>query len=167
MVFHYISTDLEPTLMTVSIRISPTVTYDQCTRNLDILLIGGALLDHRPEAAHRFMKEAAKTMKIILTTCIGSLVSTGALDGKTVTTNRGMLGLAKAQYPKVNWADERWVIDGKIWTSGGAGAGIDMIGVFARVKWNMDMGDEGKKFVNFELYALDIDPDARGRYYKD
>jgi len=161
MVIHYISTDLNPAPMTPSMRILPTVTYDDCPRDLDILLIGGPLPSHRPPAADKFLKEAIEKTGTILTTCIGSLwlASTGALDGKKATTNRGALELAKVLYPNAEWVDERWVSDGKIWTSGGAGAGIDMIGEFARGKW-----DRG--FVDHQLFSLDFNPDVIGRYYK-
>lgn len=61
-----------------------------------------------------------------MTTCIGSLwlASSGVSDGKSATTNRGALPLAKKLYPKVEWMDQRWVVDGKYWTAGGAGAGM-------------------------------------------
>ena len=161
MVIHYISTDLKPAHMTPSMRILPSITYDDCPRDLDVLLIGGPLPSHRPAAADKFLKEAVDKTGAILTTCIGSLwlASAGVLDGKRATTNRGALELARVLYPNVEWVDERWVKDGKIWTSGGAGAGIDMVGEFARGKWN-------KGFVNYQLSALDFNPDAIGKYYK-
>jgi len=122
----YISSNLEPAFMTSSVKILPTITYDDCPRDLDILLIGGPPPDHRPEAAGRFMAEAAKETKFILTTCIGSmwLASAGCLDGKKATTNRECLKMARMMHPEVEWLDQRWVVDGNIWTSGGAGAGM-------------------------------------------
>jgi transcriptional regulator GlxA family with amidase domain len=161
MVIHYISTDLNPASMTPSMRILPTVTYDDCPRDLDILLIGGPLPSHRPAAADKFLKEAAEKTGTILTTCIGSmwLASAGVLDGKRATTNRGALEWARGLYPNVEWVDERWVSDGNIWTSGGAGAGIDMIGEFARSKWD-------RRFVDHHISSLDFNPDAVGKYYK-
>ncbi len=126
MKFHYISSKLEQTLMTPSLVVQPTVTYEDAPRDLDILIIGGPSLHQRPAAADIFLKEASKETKIIMTTCIGSLwlASSGVLDGKRATTNRGALPLAKKLYPKVEWIDQRWVVDGKYWTAGGAGAGM-------------------------------------------
>lgn len=128
MKFHYISSNLEHTKMTPSLVVQPTVTYESCPRDLDILIIGGPSLHHRPAAADTFLKEASKETKIIMTTCIGSLwlASSGVLDGKSATTNRGALPLAKKLYPKVEWMDQRWVVDGKYWTAGGAGAGMSI-----------------------------------------
>src|SRR2546423_11473353 len=63
MVFHYIATSLEPTFVTPSMKIVPTTTYDDATRDLDILIIGGPLPSFRPAAADKFMREAAEKTK--------------------------------------------------------------------------------------------------------
>jgi transcriptional regulator GlxA family with amidase domain len=125
MKFHYVSSTLAPTNMTPSVKVIPTITYEDAPRNLDILLIGGPMPSHRPAAADKFMKEVAKETKNILTACTGAmwLASSGVLDGKKATTNRMFLGMAKQMYPKVEWMDRRWIVDGEIWTSGGAFAG--------------------------------------------
>lgn len=131
MEFHWIATTLDPARMTPGMRIVPTTTYDTCPRDLDILLIGGPLPSHRPPQADKFMKEAWPRTKTVMTTCIGAtwLAGTGLLDGHRATTNRCVLSVAKQMFPKVDWVDQRWVVDcdDKLWTSGGAGAGIDMI----------------------------------------
>ncbi|MCJ1256405.1 hypothetical protein MMC24_004226 [Lignoscripta atroalba] len=161
-VFHYISTTLDPAFMTPSMRVLPTVTYDDAPRDLDILIIGGPLPTHRPAAADKFMKEAAEHTKTVMTTCVGGmwLASAGVLDGKRATTNRGAVEMARKMYPKVDWVDgERWVVDGKFWTAGGAGAGIDMVGTFARERFD-------ERVVAFALEGLDFDPSVRGRFYK-
>jgi hypothetical protein len=103
----------------------------------------------------------------------------GCLDGKKATTNRGALGLAKQMHPQVEWLDQRWVIDGNVWTSGAAGAGmskagfwfyfmsprlmhcagIDMIATYLQEnfpKLTVDM---------MALDGLDFDPVARGQFY--
>jgi transcriptional regulator GlxA family with amidase domain len=114
----------------------PNVTYDTCPRDLDILLIGGPFPSHRPPAADRFMKEAWAKTPVFLTTCVGALwlASTGLLEGKTATTNKEFLALAKELYPGTKWLRQRWVEEekdyeggdgrkGELWTGGGAGAG--------------------------------------------
>lgn len=72
----------------------------------------------------RYILKIRRT-KNILTTCTGAmwLASSGVLDGKKATTNRMFLGMVAKMYPNVEWQDQRWVVDGKIWTSGGAFAG--------------------------------------------
>ena len=125
MEWHYLSTTLEPTVLTPSLRVVPTVTYDDAARDLDILIIGGPKPDFRPEAADRFLKEAFGRIGCVMTTCVGSLwlASAGVLKGRRCTTNREALGMARQWYPETEWVDERWVVDGDLWTSGGAGAG--------------------------------------------
>jgi transcriptional regulator GlxA family with amidase domain len=150
MTFHYIASSLtEPTFMTPSLRFVPTVTYDTCPRDLDILLIGGPLPNHRPASADRFMKEAVEKTEVVMSVCTGGmwLADSGALKGKRATTNREVLSLVKVAHPEVEWKDERWVIDEKFWTAGGAGCGVDMIVEFVKGKF-------GKEIVEFALKTL-------------
>lgn len=135
MTFYYIGTTLEPCEASPSIKYLPNATYDDCPRDLDILIIGGPLPTHRPSQADRFMKEAWPKTRVWLTTCIGSmwLASTGLLDGKKATTNRALLSVAKNMHPDVEWLDQKWVTTdksydgpngkGELWTSGGAAVG--------------------------------------------
>jgi transcriptional regulator GlxA family with amidase domain len=143
--FFYIATTLETSFTTPpqagskslsGFKFIPNVTYDDCPRNLDIVLIGGPLPTHRPPQADKFMKEAWSKTPVWLTTCIGSiwLASTGLLEGKTCTTNKEFLDTAKQLYPGTTWLRQRWVVEkkeydgpgcrkGELWTAGGAGAG--------------------------------------------
>jgi len=149
--FFYISSTLSPArttpLQTVpsnpsdlltgsSFQFVPNTTYDTCPRDLDILLIGGPFPSHRPPAADKFMKEAWTKTPVFMTTCVGSLwlASTGLLEGKTCTTNKEFLYLAKEMHPGTKWLRQRWVVEekkyegddghkGELWTAGGAGAG--------------------------------------------
>lgn len=134
MEFLYLASTLEPATSTPNLRFVPTHTYDNCPRDLDIVIIGGPFLDHRPASADRFMKEAWAKTRVWITTCTGSiwLASSGVLDGHKCTTNRHFLAAAKTVAPGVEWIDQRWVVDdkpfegdgkGELWTSGGAGAG--------------------------------------------
>ena len=126
---HWLASTLEPARMTGNIHFKPTITYDDCPRDLDILLIGGPLFTHRPAAADRFMKEAFARTKVVMTTCTGAmwLASSGVLKGLRATTNRGALDAARQMHPEVTWEDQRWVVSqkegGELWTSGGAQAG--------------------------------------------
>jgi transcriptional regulator GlxA family with amidase domain len=131
----YVSSTLEPARMTASIKVVPTHTYETCPRDVDVVLVGGPLLHHRPAASIQFFKDVfggkGKKGVVFMTTCVGSLwlADSGVLKGKKVTTNRMMLDAAKKMHPDVEWTDKRWVVDqmdegkGEIWTSGGAGCG--------------------------------------------
>jgi transcriptional regulator GlxA family with amidase domain len=137
MEFLYISSTLEPASATPDIKIVPTHTYDTCPRDVDLVLIGGPLLTHRPEASLKLMREITEEGKgkkgvVIMTTCVGSmwLASSGVLKGRKVTTNRFAIEIAEKLHPDTEWMDRRWVVDqleggrGEIWTSGGAGCGM-------------------------------------------
>lgn len=130
----YMASRLEPTELTAQFRYMPNVTYDDCPRDLDVVLVGGNLPTVRPEAAAVFMREAWPRTRVWMTTCTGALWLADAVDlaGKRVTTNRMALPLARRLHPAAQWEDLRWVVDakpfegdgeGELWTAGGAGAG--------------------------------------------
>lgn len=162
MTFHYISSSLELAFMTPSLHVQPTVTYDTCMRDLDILIVGGPLPDHRPAAADKFLKEAVEKTGLIMSICTGGmwLADAGILAGKKATTNREVLPLVMAAHPEVEWKDERWVVDGKFWTAGGAGCGVDMAVEFVRENF-------GKEVVEFALQGLQFGVGkGQGRFYE-
>ena len=66
--------------------------------------------------------------------------------------NRVFLHLAKTGHPKVHWTNEsQWVVDGHIWTAGGAVAGMDMM-----ASWLIK--EFGIELATFSLEALDYEP---------
>jgi putative intracellular protease/amidase len=134
--WYFISSSLELAPSTpFGFKVAPNVTYDDCPRDLDIVLTGGPPPSHRPAAAAKFIKEAWPQTRVWITTCVGSLwiADAGVLDGHKITTNRGFLDMAKQLHPNIDWHDQRWVVDekpytgkkgkGELWTAGGAGAG--------------------------------------------
>lgn len=161
--FFYPAVTLE-TWCTPDIKVIATHTYQECPRDLDILLIGGPLPTHRPKEAHDFMKEAFPRSRLVMTTCIGSmwLASSGVIDGMKATTNREALPIARNLYPQIEWLDQRWVVDngGKLWTSGGAGAGVEMI-----VEYMLENFDKDLVRV-MAMRLLEFDPQERGQYYQ-
>lgn len=145
----FIASTLDPAPFYMSFRWVPNVTYQDCPRDLDIVIQGGNWPNCRPAEADRFMKEAFPKTRYWLTTCIGSLwlASSGALNGRKATTNRVFLPLAKSLHPDVKWVDRRWVVQGKpyeggddtngeVWTAAGAVAGLDMVAAFCLEKFN-------------------------------
>ncbi|KAK3356468.1 class I glutamine amidotransferase-like protein [Lasiosphaeria hispida] len=169
--FFYLSTTLEPTRVTPGLRYVPNMTYDDCPRDLDIVLTGGPILTHRPASAAKFIREAWPKTRVWLTTCVGAmwLADTGVLNGLKATTNRWFLEGAKKLLPRVEWLDQRWVVEekpfdgkgkGELWTAGGAGAGIDMIAQFCLANWD-------KKFVyTMALDGLEFSPEGtHGQFY--
>lgn len=131
MEFLYISSSLELAWTTPEMHVKPTHTYANAPRDLDIILVGGPDPAGVEEESLEFLKAASKRTKVILTTCTGAmwLARAGVLDGKRATTNRVLLDVARQMMPKVEWLDQRWVVEqgqfegAQIWTSGGAGCG--------------------------------------------
>lgn len=153
--FHHINTTMDPVELSSDIKMLPTATCDTCPP-LDILLVGGPdpltfRIDERFAELVRTHVNAGKTL---FTTCSGAwaVASSGILDGKHATTNHGLVEVAEQQYPKVKWTKEKqWVIDGNVWTSGGACAGMDMIAHWVMKNYGMEVAMMG-------FHALDFEP---------
>ncbi|KAF1999605.1 class I glutamine amidotransferase-like protein [Amniculicola lignicola CBS 123094] len=166
--FLYIASTLSPTWCTPSMNIVPTHTYATAPTDLDILLLGGPDPMNVPEESLEYLRKAAKETKTILTTCTGGmwLARSGVLDGKKATTNRMLVESARGAFPKVEWVEQRWVVEkgefegAEIWTAGGAGCGIDMTAEYAFR--NFDRG-----LVLSALVGLDFDVKGRGQFYTE
>lgn len=168
MEFLYISSTTEPAWTTPEMFVKPTHTYRTAPRDLDIILLGGP----DPTAVHEdsltFLREASQKTKAILATCTGGmwLARSGLLDGKKATTNRMLLDLAKQLCPKVEWVEQRWVIEkgevegAQLWTSGGAGCGIDMTIEYALQNFN-------DKLVEIACNGLEFETKNRSQFYKE
>lgn len=97
---------------------------------LDYLLIPGGF-GTRKEVNNRqlidFVTDQAATCKVILSVCTGSFIlhAAGLLNGKKATTHYSMLDTMR-NLKKVEVVENRFVKDGKIWTSAGVSAGMDM-----------------------------------------
>lgn len=109
--------------------ITPHTSFQNAPQ-LDYLLIPGGM-GTRPEAKNKalndFVAAQAKTCKVMLSVCTGSFIlhSAGMLGGKKATTHFSMLEKLRS-FEDVDVVEERFVTDGKIWTSAGVSAGMDM-----------------------------------------
>ncbi|KAM6514405.1 hypothetical protein FALCPG4_015551 [Fusarium falciforme] len=121
----------------------PSTTMDKCPE-LDILLVGGPNpINFKLHPKHAdFIRKHVAAGKLLFTNCTGAAVvaSTGVLDGKNATINNIAFQLMKQIYPNVKWAnDKKWVMDGNIWTSGGAVSGIDMFSYWIRENYGLNV----------------------------
>ena len=99
---------------------------------LDLLLVPGGIgtipeLDN--DAYLGFLRERAPDAQVVMSVCSGSalLAKAGLLDGTRATSNKMFFNLATSQSDAVQWVESaRWVADGKMVTSSGVSAGIDM-----------------------------------------
>ena len=150
--FHHISKTLEPVTLTGNFKCQPTTTIDTCPR-LDYLLVGGPSPQYRlPPSFVEFLQKRIKEVKILFATCTGGMVlaEAGVLDGRHATANHGVLPMVEKMFPQVNWVKKQWVVDGNLWTAGGACAGMDMFAHWVMTNYGMDVARMGFSALDFE-----------------
>ena len=109
--------------------VTPHVSFSN-TPELDYLMIPGGIGTRREVKNNSligFVADRAKTCKVILSVCTGAFIlySAGLLKSKKATTHFSMLNNLR-ELADVEVVEERFVKDGRIWTSAGVSAGIDM-----------------------------------------
>lgn len=98
--------------------------------SLDILLIPGGFKEtyqlQKDQALLNWIRKIDQTTAYTTSVCTGAWVlgATGLLKGKNATTH--WYGKKILREMGVNVLDQRWVQDGKYWTSAGVSAGMDM-----------------------------------------
>jgi transcriptional regulator GlxA family with amidase domain len=100
-------------------------------KTYDTVIVGGgtSILEHAPAGLLAFMRKASKKSRRVASICTGTfiLAEAGILDGKRVTTHWLYARDLQARFPKVKMEEDRiFLIDGKVWTSAGMTAGIDL-----------------------------------------
>lgn len=100
--------------------------------DFDVLLVPGGWGRSIPvdtAALTPWLGRAARRADYVLSVCTGSalLALTGFLDGRAATTNKALFHWVAEKRPEVDWRPSaRWVRDGRLFTSSGVSAGIDM-----------------------------------------
>lgn len=98
----------------------------------DILLVPGGAGTRREidnPALLTWLHRQATGAQFVTSVCTGSalLAKAGLLDGKRATSNKQAFDWVASTGPEVDWVYEaRWVEDGRVWTSSGVSAGMDM-----------------------------------------
>lgn len=99
---------------------------------LDVVLVPGGIGTRREvenAALLGWVRERAAAAELVLSVCTGAalLARAGVLDGLRATTNKAAFAWAASQGPRVDWVREaRWVDAGRVLTSAGVSAGIDL-----------------------------------------
>ncbi|MBI3851620.1 MAG: DJ-1/PfpI family protein [Verrucomicrobia bacterium] len=99
---------------------------------LDLILIPGgfgALDVLKDTETLDWLRERSAKAEITMSVCNGASVLAAAslLDGRPATTNKAFWSRATTPWPNVKWVKRaRWVDDGRIVTSSGVSAGMDM-----------------------------------------
>ena len=112
-------------------RVEPHCTTETCGP-LDILVVPGGWGTRREianEPLLRWIASRGREVKTLASVCTGSMLlgQAGLLDGKHATTHWASLDWMRESFPKVNVvSDQHVVVDGKVFTSAGISAGIDL-----------------------------------------
>lgn len=98
---------------------------------LDVLIVPGGVVDaerDKPEVTG-WIAATAPACELVASVCTGAflLAQAGLLDGAEVTTHWEDLAELRAAFPRLTVTGERrWIDNGRIVTSGGISAGMDM-----------------------------------------
>jgi transcriptional regulator GlxA family with amidase domain len=104
------------------------VTEAFATTPYDLIVIGGAMEDASSETVD-FVRCTPQFARRVAATCVAAFVlaEAGLLDGRRATTHWMRARELQTRYPKVRVEEDRiYIADGRIWTSAGMTAGIDL-----------------------------------------
>ena len=120
-----------PVLTNGGMKVIPDYTFETCPR-LDILVVPGGW-GTRKELDNptmlNLLRERAGEVETLTSVCTGSMLLgfAGLLDGRHATTHWRSLDWMRESFPSVTVEYDKHVVeDGRIFTSAGISAGIDM-----------------------------------------
>ena len=130
---------------------------------IDVLLVPGGSGTRREvnnPVLLNWLKKRSQHAELVASVCTGSalLAKAGVLDGLRATSNKLAFAWARSQSEKVQWQQQaRWVEDGKVFSSSGVSAGIDMaLAVIAKLVSQQAAEDAA----NFAEYTWQRDADC-------
>jgi transcriptional regulator GlxA family with amidase domain len=120
-----------PVAATGGLRVLPDHTLDDCPP-LDLLVVPGGWGTRREASNPRlidWVRRQAAGAKLTASVCTGSFLlgAAGLLAGRRATTHWKSLDRMRTAFPDVTVEDKLHVVaDGRVWTSAGIAAGIDL-----------------------------------------
>ncbi|MGW4718364.1 DJ-1/PfpI family protein [Nocardia sp. NPDC004260] len=127
---HQIAVTMDPIVTDTGVTLTPTATFDQCPRDVDVLFVpggtNGTLAAMRDDNVVRFIADRGARARWVTSVCTGSLLlgAAGLLHGYRATSHwaaRDLLADAGA-IP----TDSRVVVDRNRVTGAGVSAGLDL-----------------------------------------
>lgn len=121
--------DLAPVKSDLGLAIAPTITLEDCPREIDILFApggtAGTLEAMEDERTLRFLTDRADRASYVTSVCTGSLIlaAAGLLQGKRATSH--WCAISALESFGALPTHERVVTDGKFITGAGVSAGLD------------------------------------------
>ena len=146
-----------PVLARNQMSLNPRFTFnDSAAPPADILLVPGGFGTRREmhnEAMLDWVRQANETAELVLSVCTGSLIlgRAGLLDGLEATTHFGAYDELRAAAPRCRVrTDMRYIDAGRVITSAGVSAGIDMsLHVVARLL-GLEVAQETARYMEYE-----------------
>jgi transcriptional regulator GlxA family with amidase domain len=124
---------VEPSMVTSSgVRVEMHSTLADCVGPIDTLIVAGgdaALTAEHDGALISWLRAAAPRSRRVASVCTGAflLARAGLLDGRRATTHWSSCDLLARRYPRIAVdPDPIYVRDGKVYSSAGVTAGIDL-----------------------------------------
>lgn len=118
-----------PVVTSSGIRMLADVAWSQCGRAHTLLVAGGPQAEHAPQALVETVRRCAPLVRRVGSICTGAfiLARAGLLEGRRATTHWGSIDRLRAFSPTIDvQQDALHVKDGKVYTSAGVSAGIDL-----------------------------------------
>jgi putative intracellular protease/amidase len=135
--------------------------FDDCPA-LDLILLPGGigtLAQLGNDKLLGFLRDRSADARVTMSVCTGSalLAKAGLLDGLRATSNKQFFDLSVQQSEKVEWVEAaRWVDAGRMATSSGVSAGIDM--ALALIE-RLFSSEEAERICALTEYERHTDPD--------
>lgn len=141
---------MNPKNSSAFINIPPTHTFATAPSDIEVLLVPGGLGSRAPNinGTLDYITQSFPKLKYLISVCTGSLVLSraGLLSGKRATTNKAAWNSVVVTDPSAHWIPHaRWTVDGKIWTSSGVSAGIDVTLAWISCHYGEDVAAEVAK----------------------
>ncbi|KAJ7173055.1 class I glutamine amidotransferase-like protein [Mycena crocata] len=177
-IFDYLAPTLDPIVSiagAASATFNPTKTYAEVAasgQQFDIIWVPAGPrpdstgTDRTPKEEIEFIRRQAPKAKYILSVCSGSLqlAFAGVLTGKRATTNKAfyhMITETPSPSTNIQWVPTaRWVVDGNVWTSGGASTGSDMALAFLEHLAGAKLTRQVRSIMEIPEVSSDGDPFA-------
>jgi transcriptional regulator GlxA family with amidase domain len=154
---HTIAESVRPILARHRLSVNPTFAFDSPDApRADIVLVPGGFGTRREmknPAMLEWVRRATSEAELVLSVCTGALIlgAAGLLDGREATTHFGAYEELRTVAPRCRVrTDMRYVDTGRLITSAGVSAGIDMaLHVVARLLGD-DVAQETARYMEYE-----------------
>lgn len=134
-----------PVCMSNGIALIATRAIQRVRGDLDTLIVAGGFGSHRAKddpRLQRSLQRLAPRTRRLASVCTGAfcLAAAGLLDGRTATTHWSACERLARDYPRVSVETNAiFTRDGKVWSSAGVTAGMDMALAMVEDDWGHDV----------------------------